>query len=148
MQVTRSEQTCPQCKARVPLGNTFCGACGLPLDASRCPSCGVPVPDGGHYCGACGNALAQTRSPALLSLIAPQTTQPRAARAGRSSRTQVATVGLLAVLAARPLLKLGVLLCLGTFVWLGATSSGWGIAGGFVIALLVLLFVVIPRRQR
>jgi len=44
---------CPACGAANPVGQKFCGECGVRL-GGVCPSCGAPIPPGQKFCGECG----------------------------------------------------------------------------------------------
>ncbi len=46
--------SCPVCEAPVVAGDSFCEACGHPLDAPRCAACDAPAVDAEGYCERCG----------------------------------------------------------------------------------------------
>lgn len=53
---------CEACGAENSSAQSFCGACGSPLERS-CPSCSESNPAGFRFCGACGAPLAQRTGP-------------------------------------------------------------------------------------
>uniref|UniRef100_A0A7J3V2E3 DZANK-type domain-containing protein n=1 Tax=Candidatus Methanosuratincola petrocarbonis (ex Vanwonterghem et al. 2016) TaxID=1867261 RepID=A0A7J3V2E3_9CREN len=49
---------CPECSAKNPETNGFCGECGRRLYPLRfCKACGKPIEMRWGYCGDCGSAL-------------------------------------------------------------------------------------------
>ncbi|MFI9560862.1 PP2C family serine/threonine-protein phosphatase [Nonomuraea endophytica] len=46
--------TCPLCAASVLPSDSFCEACGHPLNAPTCTACGTPTVDPEGYCERCG----------------------------------------------------------------------------------------------
>ena len=99
------------------------------------------MPVGAAFCGKCGTALIATPLPPVTHIVTHPVMYPK------SSRTDIAAVGLLTVLAAKPLLKWGVLLGLMLLLIVGGADSGLGVGGGVLLALFVLVFLFWPRRR-
>lgn len=59
---------CPVCEATVAAGDSFCEACGQPLNAPACASCGAPAVDAEGYCEHCGVRQPTGRDHAELAL--------------------------------------------------------------------------------
>jgi RNA polymerase subunit RPABC4/transcription elongation factor Spt4 len=59
----QQEVSCPNCGARIPEGQEFCGACGTsfsketPSSTATCPGCGAVINPEQRYCGVCGTQL-------------------------------------------------------------------------------------------
>jgi membrane protease subunit (stomatin/prohibitin family) len=49
--------TCPNCKARIPLGSKFCPECGTNLSGVTCKECGAQNAPGAKFCSTCGKPL-------------------------------------------------------------------------------------------
>lgn len=140
-------QECLRCYTVVAPGNRYCPACGLAVGPLACPSCGARVFGGEAFCGQCGSAV--TGSSAIEVLTpAHSIPQSQPISSGGSSRNQIATVGLLTIIAAKPLLKIGIVLALGLLLFVGGIRSGLGVTGGALLVLLTAAFLFMPRRRR
>ena len=59
-QTPREVILCPNCGSKNPVGNKFCGSCGVDTTAKKtvtCSSCGAKVPEDDKFCGSCGNVM-------------------------------------------------------------------------------------------
>jgi predicted amidophosphoribosyltransferase len=49
---------CPNCKADVPFGSSYCPNCGTNLSQTQpCPNCKATLPVGSKFCPNCGQDL-------------------------------------------------------------------------------------------
>ena len=144
MAVNSHKVSCPRCGSEIQNGSRFCANCGLTLVPMPCPNCGAPVRPGGMFCAQCGTAIAGSSTLAVLAPSVP--VDPLPMQTGGRWLPGVA-VGLLALLAFRPLLKLGILLALGLLLVLGGASGNVGLGGGLLLVLVAFAFIFWPRRR-
>lgn len=67
---------CPNCRADVPAGASFCQGCGTKLAAPACPACAQPTTPGSVFCLRCGTRLATPPAAAPVHPAAPPAPAP------------------------------------------------------------------------
>lgn len=121
---------CPACGASAS-GN-FCSACGASLGTApvECTACGNEVPVGGRFCNMCGTPVGAGSSAEYTAVIIASPAHPRVpattgARSGSARSSDTVDVN--------------------EATSTGANPSTLLAAGASLVALLVVMFIVLPR---
>jgi DNA-directed RNA polymerase subunit RPC12/RpoP len=144
----QQEISCPNCGARNPVGQRFCGNCGatisedIPSSAEMCPGCGSPITTNQRYCGVCGTQLSGVaQAQAKTAQHEPSVVaQPKTVTDEKASAVSKQTKPEKSAVSKTPAVRYGLL----NFCVIIFRIVGWILlAGGCLGSIAVIVFAII-----